>query len=230
MQRDPALARWVAMGPPVSGPDVLGVGAPATPQSRFAELERQVMARTNGLRPQSDLVQPPWPTWLGTPPWGARVELENGAATPGTEYGLVMLRHRGSRGIDAVYRRLLGSIGPGRPALLYVGSATLPRHVTLVFGGGNDAPLVYEPAAGQVRVLSRRDLATRRLDLAGWDRPWWLVQPLPQRTAPARLGVARRRLAPGRVVPEGYWSRDPVRMSGDQPPRVAARATLRTSS
>ncbi len=68
----------------------------------------------------------------------------------------------------------------GRPALLYVGNAHLPRHVVLVLPatGGQELD-VYEPSAGRVVDLPESAFAARRLGLAGWDVPWALVWPNP---------------------------------------------------
>ena len=69
-------------------------------------------------------------------------------------------------------------VGAGRPAVLYIGSTWLPRHVTLVVPSESaDGLDVYDPASGQVEPLPADSFATRRLDIAGWDVPWCVVLP-----------------------------------------------------
>src|SRR5665811_287105 len=57
-----------------------------TEAERFAEHEREVMTRTNGLHAAGGKLNIPWPQSLGTPPWGAEKELEDGAARAGAAY------------------------------------------------------------------------------------------------------------------------------------------------
>lgn len=193
---DDALAVWIRDGS--TGPDPLRGGPdatdPRTPAQRFAEAERRVMARTNAFSPRTGAAQLPWPRALGTPPWGALSELE-AAAPPGVTYELAVLRHRDGADLTRAQRELASRVRPGAPALLYVGNAVLPRHVTLVFAGDDAGRVVYEPASGRVVALSGLDLAGRALDLAGWDHPWALVQPGPAHPVTPRA-PALHRLAP----------------------------------
>jgi hypothetical protein len=89
-----------------------------------------------------------------------------------------------------VYGDLLGRVAAGLPALLYIGNAWSPRHVTLVLPGRDpDAPgsldesdgdgqlNVYDPATGSVGNLDPDRFATGRLAIAGWDVPWITVHP-----------------------------------------------------
>ena len=174
MLADPAFARWMVAGVARDG------GRPdgRTEQARFAEYERVVMGRTNALVGPGNRLQLPWPRALGTAPWGARRELEHGASAPGTRYRLRVLRFASAATLAATYRRLVHLVQEGRPALLYVGNAVAPRHVTLVLPGDGDTVLdVYDPATGTVMSLDEGRYMTRRLALAGWDVPWVLVQP-----------------------------------------------------
>ena len=125
---DPAFARWIVTGRPRAGGTIDG----RTEQARFADYERVVMSRTNAVVGAGGRLQLPWPRALGTPPWGALGELEAGAATPGTRYGLRVVRFAGPAALRGTYRHLVRVVGDGRPALLYVGDALTPRHVTLV--------------------------------------------------------------------------------------------------
>jgi len=171
---NPEFARWITLG---EGPRA---DAPpgATEQERFAAYERVVMRRTNRLVAGGGRPNVPWPRSLGTPPWGALKELEFGASRRGTQYQLRVLRPRRRSGLRAAHARLVEVVADGEPALLYLGSATLPRHVTLVLPGDGDRVLdVYDPATGRVTLLDEDRFAARALGIAGWDVPWFTVQP-----------------------------------------------------
>ena len=71
---------------------------------RFAEHEREVMNRTNGIRAAGGRLNIPWPRSLGTPPWGAEKELEYGAARPGATYAMRLVRFGPSDALRAVHR------------------------------------------------------------------------------------------------------------------------------
>jgi hypothetical protein len=171
---NPAFARWITRG---EGPR-LDAPAGATEQERFAAYERVVMARTNRLYAGGGRLNVPWPRALGTPPWGARKELEFGASRRGTQYEMRMVRQLTKGGLRAAHSRLIDVVADGEPALLYLGNALLPRHVTLVLPGDGDRLLdVYDPATGRVTVLDQGRFASRELRIAGWDVPWMTVQP-----------------------------------------------------
>lgn len=147
-----------------------------TARQRFAAYEQVVAGRTNGLVGAGGSLQLPWPRALGTPPWGARHEIEFGAAAPGAAYEVTWLRHRGRAGLERAYAALLARVRDGRPALLYIGNPRLPRHVLLVMPPTADQDLdVYEPSIGRVVDLPRQAFVDRRLRLAGWDVPWAVV-------------------------------------------------------
>jgi hypothetical protein len=171
---NPAFARWITTGEGPRGDAPAG----ATEQERFAAYERVVMSRTNALRGAGGRLNLPWPHALGTPPWGARAELEFGAARKGTTYELRVVRRLRAAALGAAHRSLVDVVADGEPALLYIGSATLPRHVTLVLPGDGDRSLdVYDPASGQVTTLDEARFAGHELGIAGWDVPWFTVQP-----------------------------------------------------
>lgn len=173
MLADPTFARWVNLGlPRDAGPPPQLDG---TASERFAAYEQVVVGRTNALfgggRPQL-----PWPRALGTPPWGARRELELGSGPRAGPYAVHPVRCGPRGSLERAFAGLRASVVPGRPALLYVGSPWLPRHVVLVLPATGRSELdVYEPSAGQVVGLRREAFVTRRLALAGWDVPWATV-------------------------------------------------------
>jgi hypothetical protein len=174
---DPGFARWVVAGVPRDG----GAEDHRTEGARFGGYERTVMGRTNAVVGAGGRLQLPWPRALGTPPWGARRELEAGAAAAGSRYRLRVVRFATPSTLRRTYRQLAQVVDGGRPALLYVGNALTPRHVTLVLPGDGDAVLdVYDPATGTVTALDEGRYAARRLGLAGWDVPWVLVEPAAQ--------------------------------------------------
>lgn len=175
MLRDPVFARWVFEGEPAAGGPS---AARETGPERFAACERAVMRRTNSIWGPGGRLQVPWPRALGTPTWGALAELEHGAAAEGTRYALHVCRFRSEKALSRLHATAVERVGPGRPALLYVGSAALPRHVTLLVGAQPRSELdVYDPASGLVTALSVEAFTARRLHLAGWDVPWCLVLP-----------------------------------------------------
>jgi hypothetical protein len=179
---NPAFAHWITTGEGPRGDAPRG----ATEQERFAAYERVVMARTNGLFGGGRRLNVPWPHALGTPPWGARGELEFGASRRGTQYEVRQLRSHSSKGLRAAHARLIDVVADGEPALLYIGSAFLPRHVTLVLPGDGDRRLdVYDPSTGQVTLLDEGRFAARDLRIAGWDVPWIAIQPDGQRRVQA---------------------------------------------
>ena len=73
---------------------------------------------------------------------------------------------------------LAGHLRPGRPGALFVGSATLPRHVALLVPGPGDAVLVHDPGSGSVSELDAAALADHRTTVAGWTHPWVLIGPV----------------------------------------------------
>ena len=197
---NPEFARWI-----VSGIDPSGGPPDSRPErDRFAEHERAVMNRTNGFRAAGGQWNIPWPRALGTQPWGAKTELEHGAARPeavgpppsgansplahgparpGAAYAMRLVRLDSSDALREVHRDLVRLVREGLPALLYIGNTWLPRHVTLVLPGhghGLDADGrldVYDPATGSVTELAADRFASRTLGIAGWNVPWITVQP-----------------------------------------------------
>ena len=182
---NPAFAQWIRAGirKDAREGDVPDAG---TETQRFAAYEQVVASRTNSLVGAGGRVQLPWPRALGTPPWGARGELEFGAAVPGGDYAVTWFRQRGRVGLEHTYAALRARVRAGRPALLYIGDGWSPRHVVLVLPSSRGQQLdVYEPSVGRVVDLPQHAFVERRLALAGWNVPWAAVwaesteQPLP---------------------------------------------------
>ena len=195
----PEFGQWIVDGIDPNG----GPTDSRSERERFAEHERAVMNRTNGIRAAGGKLNVPWPRALGTPPWGAEKELELGAARPGAAYAMRLVRLGSSDALREVYRDLVRLVRDGLPALLYIGNAWAPRHVTLVLpggaggsgdgdgngsggtvgggdggGGSMDGGLdVYDPATGSVTELDLERFASRTLAIAGWNVPWITVQP-----------------------------------------------------
>ena len=191
----PEFGQWI-----VNGIDPKGGPTDSRSESeRFAEHEREVMNRTNGIRAAGGRLNVPWPRAMGTPPWGAEKELEYGAARPGAAYAMRLVRLCSGDALRDVHRDLVHLVREGLPALLYIGNAWAPRHVTLVLPGGgggdgnggnggvggpgsggpNGGLDVYDPATGSVTELDLERFASRALAIAGWNVPWITVQPRP---------------------------------------------------
>ena len=180
---NPQFAQWIVTGEGARGDAPEG----ATEGERFAAYERVVMKRTNGLYAGGHRLNLPWPRRMGTPPWGAKKELEFGAARRSTTYEVEILRSAQRAGRRAAHQRLVEVVGDGEPALLYVGNALSPRHVVLVLPGDGDRQLdVYDPASGRDDHLRRDTVVQRRLGLSGWDVPWVAVRPTGLRTVRSR--------------------------------------------
>lgn len=210
---DAPFARWITAG---EGHPVPGAEG-STPARRFASWERTVQSRTSAWAPDRGQFLP-WPPSLGTPPWGLRSELEHGGSRRGTRYRIVSLRAHSEEALRARYSRLLELVVDGEPAALYVGSATLPRHITLVVPGEEPHTLrVYEPTSGETTTLGEEGFATSRLGLGGWDRAWILLQPTGHRRVGGAL-PARSAWAP-LLTPEP--SPDLLREEGRSGPSVS---------
>lgn len=172
---NPAFARWIRLGLEFEAKDEDARDG-RTVEERFAAHEQVVARRTNALVGAGGRIQLPWPRALGTPPWGAVGELEYGAAVPWADYDMTLFRFRGQGSLETAYAELQRRVRTGRPALLYIGNAWLPRHVVLVMPASRGQELdVYEPSVGRVVDLPRRAFVDRRLRMAGWDVPWGAV-------------------------------------------------------
>lgn len=176
---DPTFAHWIATG------EGGRPGSPAghSPAERFAAYERVVHRRTNHLALSAAGLNLPWPRMFGTPPWGAKRELEFGAAKHGTDYDITFVRPLSQDGLVAAFDKLNSVVADGMPGLLYVGTKAMPRHVLLILpGNGDDRLDIYDPTDGSVRARSVRSFASHDLRLSGWDVPWFVVAPTDLRT------------------------------------------------
>lgn len=174
MLRDPALADWVRTGATHGRAFPDGVSA----QVRLAAYHALVHARTNALVGPGGRLQVPWPRALGTTPWGVCRELEAGAAAPGTRYRTVTVRWATRDRRAELVEALADHLGPGRPGILFIGSAVLPRHVALLVPGPDGLVVVHDPATGSVSELDVGALADKRRLVAGWTHPWFLIGPV----------------------------------------------------
>lgn len=178
---DPGFAQWIQEGVRREGMrGELPEGRDET--ERFAAHEQLVAGRTNSLVGAGGRLQVPWPRALGTPPWGAKAELEYGAADFRADFDVSWFRRARRSRLESTYAAVLGRVREGRPVLLYIGNRWLPRHVVLVLPPtpGRSVPDVYEPTSGRVVDLPREAFVTRRLRIAGWDVPWAAVWPAPE--------------------------------------------------
>ncbi|MBK7612758.1 MAG: hypothetical protein IPJ15_16490 [Actinomycetales bacterium] len=105
-------------------------------------------------------------------------ELEAGAAAPGTRYRTVTVRWATRDRRAELVAALADHLGPGRPGILFVGSAVLPRHVALLVPGPDGLVVVHDPATGSVSELDVGALADERRLVAGWTHPWFLIGPV----------------------------------------------------
>ncbi len=179
MLANPDFAGWINDGVVAEG--CLGLAAVglggSTRDARFAAYERIVHQRTSGVWGPTGRLSLPWPRALGTSPWGAARELENGIADPGTAYRLRWIRYAAEAGLSSAFDRLRATARRGRPALLYIGDRWIPRHVLLVIGPAGEQLEIYDPSVDKVITLDRARMSARRLRIAGWDVPWCTVEP-----------------------------------------------------
>ncbi len=118
----------------------------------------------------------PWPMALGTPPWGALAELRQIVRTERAgrpRYGLEMVRRDGAAGLGAA----LQSVEVDQPALLYVGTRWMPRHVCVLAEDAQGRLALYDPAAGSVVEADLDALAAGEQAVAGWRQPWVVIAP-----------------------------------------------------
>lgn len=189
---DPALASWLVTGrlvgaeadrPPelvAADPRALARLADAPARARFAAVQRVYRRRATS----GSLLGLPWPSSLGTPPWGAaRV-----ARFPGVTYGHHPLDDSAGPALVAVLDGVGRAVDAGVPVPLFTGgdtrrgwSTAVPRHVVLAVGrspGGG--LLVFEPAQGRVMPVTRAELVAgrdRQPAFGGWSHLVWALVP-----------------------------------------------------
>ncbi len=146
-------------------------------RERFAAQEQVIKRSTNGLRGPAGSLQLPWPSALGTPPWGT--------ASAMTRLFGPRLRYR-VRAVDsdsrperlAAFGSLASTVAAGNPAVLYVGDDLTPRHVTLALSVDDDGLRIYDPAVGRLVTVARSAFEAGRVGVAGWQRVWAVVEPV----------------------------------------------------
>ena len=175
---DPTLAAWVTTGDTGRGRALLeGSASEGTPAERFAAYEGVVHRRVTSTAGPGGAAQVPWPRALGTPPWGARRELEDLARPSGTRYRSVLVRHLPAARRARLFECLRAHLTPTQPGLLYVGSPFLPRHVALLVPGAGGLA-VYDPGDGSVGPLDVAGISAALAPIGGWRMPWWLIGPV----------------------------------------------------
>jgi hypothetical protein len=144
-------------------------------RARFHEAELQAKARTNDTVGTDGERTLPWPDALGTSPWGAAEEM-NGVAG-GDGYGVKLVDSGSPDDRQQAYDTLERAGRDGRPAPVYVGDGTSPRHVVLVVGAGDGTLQVYEPGSGMTVTVTEDAFVRGDVNLGGWGKPWAVVAP-----------------------------------------------------
>lgn len=191
---DPRLARWLATGEVEGGEPVPELGwldearrdvavietATATPTARFAALQQAVKVRSN----RRALLGLPWPSGLGTPPWGAARVARFG--TVRYEHRLLVDTSPGQSG--PLLDHAVAAARRGIPVPLFTGgdtrgglSAAVPRHVVVLTSPDGVALEIYEPSAGRMMPVTGDELArggTRRPAYGNWSHVTWVLLPV----------------------------------------------------
>jgi hypothetical protein len=187
---DPTLAFWLVTGRTLAGyrpPELDGVGDAAGPAVRFGELQDALMRRSNA---RAVLGLLPWPSALGTPPWGAaRV-----ARFPGVAYRSVLVDDTRPAEVAVVLARAARALDRGVPVPLYTGGdaatglgTAIPRHVVLLTARTPDGFTVYEPSTGRLVALASDEVTAPQGQvpaLGGWSHVCWALLPV----RPAAVG------------------------------------------
>ena len=137
-------------------------GYAARVRRSFADESLAMHARVTGPADVAGRLQLPWPRALGTPPWAITRHL---TARWGASYATRIVRR---------HRRLDLTV-TDRPAVLYVGSRWLPRHVVLIVAADDDSLRCYEPSSGKIVDLPTL-ISAPDWRIAGWGLPWFVVQ------------------------------------------------------
>lgn len=178
MLADPVYALRILDGYDASTDIDDGAGSSTAEVSgRFADEEGVVKARTNSVVDSSGGLTMPWPPGLGTPPWGASDEMNNGAGVPGVGYNVRLVDSDSTKDAQHAYDALSRAADAGTPAPLYIGDAAAPQHVVLVVGREGDSLTIYDPGTGRMVSVSQTDFVAGTFEVAGWDRAWATVAP-----------------------------------------------------
>lgn len=189
---DPSLATWLATGRLATDPDdqrppelaganlgALAVLADAPVSRRFAAVQRVYQRRTTSHA----LLGLPWPSALGTPPWGAA----RAARFPGVVFGHHPLDDADRAALAAVLDGVGRAVDAGVPVPLYSGGDTargwgtaVPRHVVLAVSRAGDGLRIFEPGRGRMVTATRAALLAGQGPqpaLGGWPHLVWVLPP-----------------------------------------------------
>lgn len=186
---DPSLRAWLLHGtaPEGTGPPEFGwldaasraVGESGSAQDRFALLQRATKRRSN----RRALLGLPWPSALGTPPWGAARTARCGS----TRYTHRIVTDTSPRQSRRVLTQAVEAAARGFPVLLYTGgdtrggpAAAVPRHVVVLHARPDGSLALYEPSRGSDHATTLDELVeggAPRAALGGWSHVVWAVLP-----------------------------------------------------
>jgi hypothetical protein len=145
-------------------------------QERFRLEALAMHRRITGMADVSGKPQIPWPRTFGTPPWAVARQLSSTPAADGRRSSYSW--HVARTSLSSAYDQLLAAARSGRVAGLYIGSTWIPRHVVLVVDATPQGTLhVYDPARGRLGELGRTAFVGSKVDIAGWDVPWFVITP-----------------------------------------------------
>lgn len=163
-------------GPSLRQPDGVSCGAASAVVARMLRDQEYAAEALPRFGPEVLAVHRSfrgWPRRWGTAYWSVEHRL---ALAEGCRYVLRPAYLGAGRAFD----RLHAAASSGRLAALYVGTRSLPKHVTLVVGVRGTDLRIYDPADGALHTVSRQDFTGATLTLGGWRRPWTIVVPAGQ--------------------------------------------------
>lgn len=145
-------------------------------KERFRAEALTMHQRITGTSDVSGKAQLPWPRAFGTPPWAVARQL---SATPAADGTLATYSSHVARiGLSGAFDRLLAAGDAGRVSSIFIGSTWLPRHVVLVVDRTTAGTVrVFDPARGRLGELDRGAFTGKKIGIAGWDVPWFVVTP-----------------------------------------------------
>lgn len=167
---DQAAMPW---GPALRQPDGISCGAASVVVGRMLrdpEYAAETLPRFASVVQQTHRSFRLWPRRWGTAYWSVAHRL---ADVEGRRYVLRPAYVGAGRAFD----RLHAAAARGLLAAIYVGTRTLPKHVTLVVGVDGGDLRVYDPADGSLHTVGRAPFTAAALGLGGWSRPWTVVVP-----------------------------------------------------
>jgi hypothetical protein len=174
MLGDPAYAAYVEGGGDLT--HARTVAGDARLKDRFRAETLAMHARVTGLADISGHAQIPWPKAFGTPPWAVARQL---SATPAADGSVAPYSwHVARTDLTAGFERLLEAGDAHRVSSIFIGSTWVPRHVVLVVDRTAAGTVrVFDPAHGRLIELARPAFTGRKVGIAGWDVPWFVVTP-----------------------------------------------------